>query len=418
MLIVRGQEKRSTLDVLLSQLLLEYEREGIITVANYDEQITSEEREIAEELITYWEREIPNEFRNLGIELLRARQEHLKLKRRFLDVTEPMYKEITDEIKVRDDRIQSLKQGEIPLYAREGVKHCVEHVLFTDRVNRSLNLPVFEWPGYSKVRQWLLSIPSYPSFAASLLQNQSILPRTTESLALDAFFELFVGAEEVTDEKQLKKILQQRHQLKSARQEIKVLHDNIWRFVNSQSNLEQQGLLDEFQAILRERVSYLQKQFSSITMEREAAKRKPLSRIVTTVASTAISLMSILVPVPGVADKISEKLGEWVAESTVGKKYPQLAWMYVFQQYTRLYEDSLLERANISIKVTGFGQPSDVELRESDFCATLGIDKHILYRWLKDDLLPPPFRSWQGWEVYSSKHINIGQRLLTKKKSS
>lgn len=206
MLIGRERARSSSLDILLSQLLHKYEREGIITVVDYTPQITSYDRELVEQLILYWEREIPHEFGGLAIELLKARQEHTKRKRQFLEVTEPMYKEMTEDLRVREERIEQLRRGEIPLYAREGVKHCIEHVLFTDRLTGLGKKPVFEWSGYMFVRNWLVSVPSFPS-VVKLFRQQTPLRQTTEAITLNAFIDLFVGSQDVTDEKQLEVIL-------------------------------------------------------------------------------------------------------------------------------------------------------------------------------------------------------------------
>ena len=164
-----------------------------------------------------------------------------------------------------------------------------------------------------------------------------------------------------------------------------------------------------------ERIGRLQKQYETITLERSAAQRTPLIRIVTGFVSTGLSLLSLLVPIPGVADKLTDKLGERVAHKMVDNKYPHLAWMYVFQEYRRIYEDSLLKRRRISLKINELGKPSEVEFREVDFCATLGIERFTLYHWLDDGWLPLPNRSWEGLEVYTTEHLKIGKTLVQRR---
>lgn len=413
MIISRGDEKCSTLDYLLSQLLLEYEREGIVVVRDYERQVTPGDKEIINELIAYWEQKIPDAFRSLAIELARARLSRLKRKRRYLEIAEPMYREMTREIRAFQDRIDNLKRGNIPQYSREGVRHCLEHVLLTRKVAKEL--PIFEWCGYSKLREWLLSVPSFPPFAAQPIRESLLSEQSTEAATLNVYFELFVGPVEVTDEKQVDVILRQREQLKGARQEIQRMNQEVWQFVNSQDEWPQPDVLEEFREIVRERVQRLQQHYETITLERKAAQRQTLTRIVTGIASTAISLASIVIPVPGMVDKLSDRLGEWLAKSTMNKKYPQMAWCYAFQDYRRLYESSLLNRVSSAINVKTYGEYTESELREIDLCRILGITRRTLYEWEEQNLLPPPRRSWQGWKIYSSRHVEAGRELLQRR---
>jgi len=417
MITGRGAEKRSSLDYRLFQLLLEYEREGIVVVKDYETQVTRHDRQIIDQLMAYWEAKIPEAYRSLALELTQTRKEHLERKLYSLDdIAEPMYRDISREIAAFQDRINELEQGNVPEYVREGVRHCLEHVLLTRKA--AGELPIFEWYGYPKLREWLLSVPSFPPFAAHFMQEPLLSERNTEAIALNVYFELFVGSlEEVRDEKQLEVILRQRQQLKGARQEIQRMNHEVWQFVNSQDERPQPDVLEDFTETLRERVRRLQQHYESITLERKAAQRQPLSRIVTGIASTVTSLASIVVPVPGVVDKLSDRLGEWLAKTTVDRKYPQLAWCYTFQDYRRFYETSLLRRANSMIDVKAYGKDVEPELRELDLCRILGISRRTLYGWEDQHLLPPPRRSWQGWRIYSSRHVEAGRGLLQRQVS-
>ena len=231
MVVSRGNDKTSSLDILLSELLRVYEQAGIIRVVDYSPQIGSPDREFIEELLIYFEREIPTEYRALAIELLKARQERVKRKMSFLEVTEPMYKEMSRDISHRNERVKQLRSGQFPLYAREEVRHCLEHVLFTDRLGDVGRKPIFEWAGFAIIRQWLFSIPSFPSLITLDAGIGSGFKQTTEATILNAFVDIFVGAQEVTDGRQLEHILQQRNQLKEARNEIRRIQEDVWQFL-------------------------------------------------------------------------------------------------------------------------------------------------------------------------------------------
>lgn len=412
MIISRGEERRSTLDYRLSQLLLAYEREGILLVKDYEPQVGVEDREMANRLIAYWEEHIPDAFTALALELTKAREKHLERKLADLDeLHEPMYGEITHAIRALRHQIDRLNRGEVGEYTREGVRHCLEHVLFTQKVAQQS--AIFDWYGYSKLREWLVSVPSFPPFASDVAQGPLFSERTTEPMALNLYFDLFVGALKVTDRRQLATILKQRKELKGARQEIRRMNEDVWQFVNWQDECPRPDVLDEFTSTLLKRVKHVQQQFETVTLEKEVAQKQGLSRIVTATVSTAVSLASIVLPIPGVAE---EKLSDWLVErlgkATANKKYSELAWCYTFEDYRRLYERSLLHRASISVNLKTYGSHGEPELREVDFCRTLGISRRTLYEWEDQNLLPPPGRSWQGWKTYSSRHLQAAREIL------
>lgn len=412
MIISRGQEKRSTLDYLLSQLLLEYERQGIVVVEDLESQVAPDDRQMADQLIEYWEENIPEAFRSLAIELTEARKQRLERKLEYLDeVGEPMFDEISRAAATLDVCKERLERGEVPDRIREGIRHNLQHVLVTQRMMK--DLPIFEWYGCSMLRSWLMSVPSFQPFAARSTRDPFLSLRSTEKLALDVYAEVFIPRLRVTDQRQLNAILSQRKELKGARQEIRRMNQAVWQFVNSRYEYPWPDVLEEFTGTLRKRVERVQQQFESVTLERGAAEGQPLIRIVTAMASAATSLASIVVPVAGVAeDALSDRLVEWLTKTTVDGKYPQLAWCYTFEKYKQLYKKSLLRRANVSVSVRTYGERAEPELRELDFCRNLGISRRTLYEWEAQHLLPAPGRSWQGWKVYSSRHVQVGRELL------
>lgn len=411
MIIARGEARRSTLDRILAELLLEYQAKDIIVLKDYEENITPDDAELLDQLIAYWEESQPEGFRELAVALLSARNEHLRHKRRYLEIAEPLYQEMLDQIKVREGHLSSLRAGRMPQEAREGVRHCLEHVLLTGKLTGTL--PVFEWQGYSKLREWLSSVPSIPAFAAPLLPNSLLSERITEAMALKVYVELFIGASTTLDEKQLDSILRKRQHLKGAREEIRRMNREVWEFVNTQAQQPSTDVLTDFRETLQERVERLHEYYEGVQLEGQVVQKQPLSRIVMGVASWVISWASLLAPIPGKADELLDQTGQWLSKGAMTKKYPQVAWCYTFQEYGKLFSESLLKRRNRSVSVEIHQESGEDELRENTFCQILGISRRTLYDWQRKGLLPEPARSWQGYKVYSSRHIEAGRKLIS-----
>lgn len=415
----RGNRRESTLDYLVAQLLQEYKREGLLLLKDYEEQISPEERSLLAEIVKYWMANRPEQLAQLLAQACQDRIEHLTRKLQYLETSEQqMYKDIFRDIqrlKNMKNRIAALCFDE---YAEYITRHYLEQVIFSQKALATPNEPVFEWLSYRRLRELLASQPllAYPvnAIQSASVHRQS-LKEGTQVLVLNTLLEYWVDEHQVVDESQLREFLKHRERLGEIRGMVQEINQSIWEVVEAgMEDSDAREAIYEFEQLLDERVERLHRQWKRVQLEKRAAQRKPLIRIVTSVTS-GITAAASLVPIPGVVDKLTE----WAIHSSVNRlvdvKYPELRWCYIFQDYQRIYEDSLHKRQRARVNVRRGTRPSAKTYFDYELCEMFAIAQSQLHEYEKQGLLPKVTRNWRGLRIYTDAHVKALRNVLSKR---
>lgn len=412
--IARGEEKESTFAYIVSRLLQEYRREGLLVLKDYEKEITAEDKDLVNEIVDRWIATIPDKVINLCYNIYSVMADVSRKRLKYAYIGEPTFKDFVRDVETYTSWLQRLRQKGLISSDREIVKHYLEHVIFSKKLLSKPHKPVFDWESCSKLREWLISGSVVPRPVRQDELQQ--LKETTKVKTLSTLIEILVEHEEILDDKQLHAFLKKRKKLNEVRTQVENMNRRVWNFINRRSD-RQSYTMDAFVNIVKPQIDRLHEELESVELEKKAFKRSPLNKIITTATgflSFAGNIIStILVPVlpsvvTGSVEKGTSVVG-YLGKRGIEKKYADLRWCSIYQH---IYEDSLMKRTNIRIKLDSYGS-GVTGYTETEICTLLGINRHTLYRCEEMGLLPGVTRDRWARKIYTDKHVETLMQWLT-----
>lgn len=411
--IYRGEIRESSFAYIVSELLKEYRKTGVIELRDYEDEVEASDKELVDGIVERWVRSIPQELGALLRGIYSTQADVWEERLQFMKPREPAYSRTVDEINTFREWLPRVERGELNIVDKEIIIHYMQQVMFTNKIVAETSMPVFDWPSNVHMRSWILSTLPLPETQRKIALQH--IEQATMIRTLNALVEVVVEDQVIIDDKQVAKFLEKRSDLKGVRKQIEAINRTIWEFVRHQIEMGYLDALDTYIPALRSRVEKLKRDLKSIELEKSTSPKK---RVVISAAGiitgAATAVASVFLPVvPGIAkaiiDKVSEpellKLGDKLVES----KYPDIQWTAVYQD---VYAKSLTARSTLSVKLDSFSDQRLPEYGERDICNLVGISKAELFKYEDEGLIKSALRDRYNRRVYTDEHLDTLMRLL------